>query len=284
MKKPITLLVAFLLFANYSCKEKIDYNKEKQAIMAVVEEETAAYYAQDYNHWCATYLQDSSFMYSSAYKSGTFYLPGWKGYSLYMKSTILDKKDFQKEIKTPLRIKVYGESAWVVFDNESQDNKGVVSNRTVSCFLEKNEGKWRVVYRNVIFDDSYYEPDFFLLNSLSFAKSIGQKTEALASFYGDQVKSSWTGGYKELVEGMLYGWGILVPKKELKIIEQDSSHVIFSVNMLFPGLKTAPQNNVTYEDFLNAYNIICGKVADHLGATYKQETTDNGVKITISKK
>ena len=41
MKKAILILISFLLLVNYSCKKKIDFEKEKEAILAVSEEEAA---------------------------------------------------------------------------------------------------------------------------------------------------------------------------------------------------------------------------------------------------
>jgi hypothetical protein len=32
------------------------------------------------------------------------------------------------------------------------------------------------------------------------------------------------------------------------------------------------------------YNISCQKIADYMGASYKQEATQNGMKVTITKK
>lgn len=285
MKKTITLLVALFLIVNYSCKEKIDYEKEKKAIIAVIEEETAAYYASDFNRWAATYLQDSTLMVVDVSKSGPYYSTGWEKFSSETKSYIVAKKDFQKEIKTPLRIKIYGKGAYIVFDDEVINDKGeVFGNATVACVLDKNNDKWEIAYRNIVRDDSYYQPDIFILNSINYAKSLGKKVEDLASFTGDQIKTSWSGGYDGFVNGMLFNFGILVQKKDLKIIEQDSNHIIFNVNKLLTGLKAAPQYNVTYDDYLLMYNIVCQKIADYLGAIYKQEPTPDGVKISISKK
>lgn len=285
MKKTITVLIAFFLIVNYSCKEKIDYGKERKAIIAAAEEETAAYYACDFDRWSANYVQDSTLIVTNVSRDAPYYSFGWKAYSSDSKSVIVNKKDLQKEVKTPLRIKVYEESAWIIFDNETFNTKGEsVGKNTIVQFLEKHDGKWKIVYRNVIQDDSYYQPNFFVLNAISYAKSLGKKVDDIASLMGDQIKTSWTGGYKGLVDGMLFNWGILVQKRDLKIIEQDSNHIVFNVNKLFTGLKTAPQYNVTYDDYLTMYNVACQKIADYMGATYKQEATPDGVRVTISKK
>ena len=78
MKKVITVLIAFVNIVNYSCKEKIDFRKEKEAIMAVIKEETAAYYASDFERWCTFYLQDSTAVYTLESKSGFQFDPDGK--------------------------------------------------------------------------------------------------------------------------------------------------------------------------------------------------------------
>ena len=60
MKKAILILISFLLLVNYSCKKKIDFEKEKEAILAVSEEEAAGTYGSDFERWSATYVQDST--------------------------------------------------------------------------------------------------------------------------------------------------------------------------------------------------------------------------------
>ena len=192
MKKTISVLCAFLLLVNYSCKEKIDFEKAKAAIMAVIEEETASYYASDFERWCATQIQDSTSTRIDASKYGFGINPGWDSIFSYLKPIIVNKKDTLKEVKTPISIKIYEESAWVVFDNEVFDKKGEYNGKDlVTNFLEKHDGKWKIVYRSTISASSYYESDQFLLFSINYAKSLGKNVEDIASFTADQFKSFW---------------------------------------------------------------------------------------------
>jgi hypothetical protein len=205
-----------------------------------------------------------------------------------MKPNIVGKKEARKEVKTPIQIKIYNESAWIVFNNESFDNKGESTGKsTVTNFLEKHDGKWKIVYQNVIQDDSYSQADYFIINSINYAKSIGKKVEDIASFTGDQFKTGWnkSDGYSGFVNGTLNNWRSVIPRGGLKIVAQDSSHIIFSANKMFLGLKkNSPQFNVTYDEYLTFYRIVFEKIADYLGAIYKQETTPEGVLVTITKK
>ena len=206
---------------------------------------------------------------------------------LLLKQTILNKREPVKEVKNYYRIKIYGESAWVVFDNVYSNNKGEsTGNQLTTCFLEKHDGTWKIVFRNVVVGTGYYQADMFLVMSINYAKSLGKNVEDLASFAGDNVKTSWNqaNGFNGLVNCMLSNWRAVAPQGELKIKEQDDNHVVFSVNKMFPGLKNAPQSNVTYDDYLSFYRVACEKISDYMGSIYKQETTPDGVLITISKK
>jgi hypothetical protein len=288
MKKAISVLFAFLLIVNYSCEEKIDFEKEKKAIMAVIEEETASYYASDFERWCATQIQDSTSTRINASKYGFGFNPGWDSISSNLKPIIVNKKDTLKEVKTPISIKIYEESAWVVFDNEVFNKKGESDgNDMVTNFLEKHDGIWKMVYRNTISVTSYYESDQFLIFLINYAKSLGKKVEDVASFQANQFKRFWdnTSGYNGLMNGILGDWRSMVPEGELKILEKDDNHVVFTANKMLTGLKRGGlQFNVTYDDYLTFFRVILEKYSDYMGGIYKQETTPDGVKVTLSKK
>jgi hypothetical protein len=287
MKRLVTALFVFFLVVNYSCMDKIDYEKEKAAIIAVMEEETASYYASDFERWSATYLEDSTAIRMGSSKSGYSFTSGWESISANMKQTILNKREPVKEVKNYKRIKVYEESAWVVFDNIYVNSNGeATGNQLTTCFLEKHDDTWKIVFRNVVVGTTYYQADIFLVMAISYAKSIGKNVEDIAGFIGDNVKSSWNQatGFNGLVNGMLSNWRAVAPKGELKIMEQDDNHIVFIVNKMFPALKNAPQYNVSYDEYLLSYRVACERISDYMGGIYKQETTPDGLLITISKK
>jgi len=288
MKKAILILIAFLLIVNYSCKKKIDFEKEKEAILAVSEEEAAGYYGSDFERWSATYLQDSTNIRIHASKTGFGIYSGWDSVSSYVKPDFVRKKIGIKEVRTPIRIKIYEESAWFVFDNEVFNNKGeLVWKQIQTNFLEKHDGSWKIVYKNAIGTFNYSQADVFLINSINYAKSLGKNVEDIASFTGDQYKTSWNkaDGYSGFEKGAINNWRAVVPTGELKILEQDDNHIVFSANKMLTGLKSAgSQYNVTYDEYLTFYRVVFEKFADYMGGIYKQETTPNGVLVTLSKK
>ena len=68
MKKYLWTLFAIILLAGTSCQEKIDIEKEKAAIIAVIEEETNAFRDRDFDRFAATYVQDKTFIRLNASK------------------------------------------------------------------------------------------------------------------------------------------------------------------------------------------------------------------------
>ena len=281
MKNCFLLLIPMLFFV-YSCEEKIDAGKEKAAIMAVMEEETAAYCADDTSRWAATYAQDSTMMGFNIWNNGYGMSSGWESYAASVESTFPGKKTENTEIKTPVMLKVYEESAWVVFKNKSPDNEAFVT-----CFLEKKAGTWKIVYRGVLWSQTYYDVDYFLINSINHAKSMGQSVEKFAEFTGNQFKTGWNKemGLNGFINGVQNNWGSIVRIENMKVEEKDGNHCVLHFTKILPNLqKNGPLFNVSYDDYLTFYRVTFEVVADYLGLVYTQETIPDGVKITITKK
>jgi hypothetical protein len=60
MKNRMLLLSAVIFIALSSCEEKIDIEKEKEAIKAVFEQEKDGFFAQDVDAIAETWIQESS--------------------------------------------------------------------------------------------------------------------------------------------------------------------------------------------------------------------------------
>jgi len=158
MKMYLFVLFALILLAGNSCQEKIDIEKEKAAIIAVIEEETNAYLARDYDRLAATYVQDETNIDLRAGKSGYGYGVGWEEIGSAFKEAIDNspEPDGSKEVKTNYKIKVYQESAWAVFDNEGYNSEGELTNKSIHVeFLEKVNGEWKIVYFSMVSTSSW---------------------------------------------------------------------------------------------------------------------------------
>lgn len=164
MKKIIYLISALLLLTIFiSCTEKIDIEKEEKAIIAVIQEETAAFIARDYDRLAANYVQDETNIRFTAGKSGFKYYVGWEELSTRFKEYFKNnpEPDQWRQVTTNYRIKIYQESAWVVFENEGLQSTGRFSEPTGKGidvrFLEKIDGKWKIVFLAAVITSPYEE-------------------------------------------------------------------------------------------------------------------------------
>jgi len=169
MKKIIYSILALLLIAcGSSCQKTIDIEKEKEAIKAVIEEETNAFMDNDYDRFSATYVQDKTFIRLNASKAdydyivgwGYNYIVGWKGLGIVFSEGFKGNPDtlLYKFKNSNYKIKVYPESAWAVYDENWYDREGVLVELNIDVrFLEKINGEWKIVYLSTVNTTSYDE-------------------------------------------------------------------------------------------------------------------------------
>ena len=158
MKNYLFSLIVLVIIASTSCQEKFDIEKEKEAIIAVIEEETEAFFDSDINRLGATHVMDETNIRLTATKSGYTYYVGWdniQSFFLDYFENELGQGDFY-ETKTNYKIKVYEECAWAVYDNDYYSGKGELLSTSIHAqFLEKIKGKWKLVFYNSIYTSTW---------------------------------------------------------------------------------------------------------------------------------
>ena len=149
MKKSLWILSTVVLLAGTSCQEKIDIEKEKEAIIAVIQDEKDGFTNMDMEQWSRNVLQDPSYTWMAS-SSEEYWLS--KGYS--------EQADWNKEMwsnwdpdETRDRIKfnvteirITPHAAWVLID---------VEGRIEALFLEKVENKWIISFQAILVTSSY---------------------------------------------------------------------------------------------------------------------------------
>lgn len=159
-----TLFIA--AFALSSCEQAIDYEKERAAIIAVMETETQTYIDRDFEGMFSTHVQDSLNMRLTAGADNYVFAEGWEDVSRHMTGdqteddlgadihTTVEKKNF--------RMKIYPQSAFVVCDQKwtSQYEEDVVEINSIQVrFLEKIEGEWKISFVSFIGTSGYMEDE-----------------------------------------------------------------------------------------------------------------------------
>ncbi len=143
--------LVLLLLVLASCAPTIDTEKEKAAILAVLQEEGDAFSAADMNRIASTHTANAQDVRLAWDGSGAKRYEGWdqiKGlYEEYMANP-LPGVSF-KNSKEEAVVRVGDGFAWVVCDNtwkSTQDGKENSFTNVQVAFLEKQNGKWKVAF------------------------------------------------------------------------------------------------------------------------------------------
>jgi hypothetical protein len=163
-----TILIAFILaaFAFTGCEQPIDYEKEKAAIIAVMEKETQTYIDRDFEAMFSTHVQDSLNMRLTAGVDNYVFAQGWEDVSRHMTGDQTED-DLGPDLhitveKTNYRMKIYPGSAFVVCDQKwitKYDDDEIEINSIQVRFLEKIEGDWKISFVSFIGKSGYMEDE-----------------------------------------------------------------------------------------------------------------------------
>ena len=162
--KKLFIATAFILFAGTttSCQEKIDTEKEKEAIKAVIEKESNSHLARDSDRHNECFVQDERLILLGSAEGIFYYVKGWKEISLVYEGIYTDSPNPSTDINqyTNYKIEVNKESAWAVYDQIAHDAEGdFLSNHKSARFLEKEDGEWKIIYLSFIENPSNEEEE-----------------------------------------------------------------------------------------------------------------------------
>ncbi len=150
MKKYVLTIFALVLLAGTSCEQQVDSEKEKEAILALITEETQAYHDKDYERFAACYVQDeSNIRILGGENEKMSYTVGFEEVGSSFKEWFENNPEPtpNNEVKKNFTIKVYKDCAWIVFEEEDFTDEGESNGKGIGTnFLEKVDGKWKIAY------------------------------------------------------------------------------------------------------------------------------------------
>ena len=166
MKYTILFALIIAVFAISGCEKAIDYEKEKAAIIALMEKETQTYIDRDFDGMFSTHVQDSTNIRLTAGVDNYVFAEGWEDVSRHMTGDETEDDlgvDIHTTVeKTNYRMKIYPITAFVVCDQKwtSQYDDDVVEINSIQVrFLEKVEGEWKISFVSFIGIDGYMEDE-----------------------------------------------------------------------------------------------------------------------------
>jgi len=166
MRYTILLTLATAAFSFTGCEKPIDYEKERAAIIAVINEETDAYLARDFDACLATHVHDSLNMRLTAGPDGYVFLQGWDEVSRHLTSDETED-DLNPELhinvnKYNYRMKIYPQSAFVVCDQTwtASFDEDVTEIQSIQVrFMEKIGDEWKISFVSWVGTSGYSEDE-----------------------------------------------------------------------------------------------------------------------------
>ncbi len=125
-------------------------DKEKEAIRAVIEQETASFINLDYKTWSSLWQKVPYAYWSYSDSTGTSYVEGWDNlnttYAGYFKNAKPSKAEITNEW---IEIRVFENGAYVHFIQKVYDEIDHDETSQIRV-LEKKDGKWKLVCMGAI--------------------------------------------------------------------------------------------------------------------------------------
>jgi hypothetical protein len=136
-------------------KDEAALEKEKTAILEVIERQAAAFWAKDFERWAETWVH-APYVRRLGWSDtgGVVSVEGWEAIAARMqKNMAADPKPNltpAKLVREHLEFRIYGDVAWLTFEQHGVatgeprfDMPGLSYETRI---LEKHDGKWRVAY------------------------------------------------------------------------------------------------------------------------------------------
>ena len=138
-----------------SLKEKAALERDKAAILDVIDRQSASFWAKDFDRWADTWVHAPyARRVGWSTPGGVVSVEGWDAIGARMKKNMTDDPTPNltpaKLVREHLNFRIQGDIAWVTFEQhgvatgDSQFDMPGLSYET--RIFEKHDGKWRVAY------------------------------------------------------------------------------------------------------------------------------------------
>lgn len=160
-----TLLIVLFMV---SCKQQVDVEAEKQAIIDVINAETQAYMDFDFEKVISYYVQDSLDFRLTTGADSYVFLQGWDEVEAFFRDELIDSnpnipEDTHVNVeKDNFRIKIYENAAYVLCNEKwtyTQPGNLIEIESLQVRFMEKVDGEWKITFLSFIGTSGYEEEE-----------------------------------------------------------------------------------------------------------------------------
>jgi SnoaL-like protein len=135
---------------------------EKAAILEVIERQSTAFWAKDFQRWADTWVHaDYVRRVGWSQAGGVSSIEGWEAIGARMKKSMADNPKPNltpaKLVRARLNFRIYGDVAWVTFQQRGVDTGeprfDMPGLSYETRMFEKHDGKWKVVYLGYVLEE-----------------------------------------------------------------------------------------------------------------------------------
>ena len=158
----ISLVLSILLFscantekAKDSTVRTVDHEKERQAILAVIEGESAAFWNKDYEKWSYYWVQEPYIRTMGWWKDGgVTVVEGWNQRAERSKGNFTKSPEANPTAtrvrRENINMRIYPDVAWLTFDQYGEDTGDKLMDMPglsrETRIMEKHNGEWKIAY------------------------------------------------------------------------------------------------------------------------------------------
>jgi hypothetical protein len=143
-------------------KDAAEVESEKAALLEVIERQSAAFWAKDFQRWADTWVHaDYVRRVGWSQPAGASNIEGWDAIGAAMRKNMSDNPKPNltpaKLSRTHFNFRIYGNVAWVTFQQRGVDTGEPRFDMPGLSFetrmFEKHDGKWKIVYLGYVLEE-----------------------------------------------------------------------------------------------------------------------------------
>lgn len=164
MNKLLNPLFAIALITTFSCQQKvndtetseaIDIEKEKAAIMKVIEGESAAFWNKDFDAWASYWVHEPYIRTMGWWEDGgVTVVEGWDARAERSRKNMETSPEANPTAtrvrRENINIRIYQDVAWLTFDQYGEDTGDNLMDMPglsrETRIMEKHNGEWKIAY------------------------------------------------------------------------------------------------------------------------------------------
>lgn len=133
----------------------VDYEKERQAILAVIEGESAAFWDKDYDKWASYWVHEPYIRTMGWWQDGgVTVVEGWDRRAERSKGNFTKSPEANPTAtrvrRENMNMRIYPEVAWLTFDQYGEDTGDSLMDMPglsrETRIMEKHDGEWKIAY------------------------------------------------------------------------------------------------------------------------------------------